>query len=261
MSPIKEPHFFSPNYPPRKTINIIKNEQDYLSLFHDIKNETVIGEASTNYLWDPKTPNLIFSKVPDAKIIVILRDPVERAYSHYLMHYHDQVVKQSFYEIIKKIINDEVPPIVSEILNGSLYFEQIKRYYDVFGRNNIKIIIFEEFIINTKQIMEEILSFLNLKNSLNNFFPEVHNPYGIIKSRAANKIRQSKIVHSLAKIIFSKSQREFLNEKLIFTKKTKPLIDEDSRSKLIEYYYQDVQLLEAFLQRKLPWQNFTNYRN
>jgi len=104
--------------------------------------------------------------------------------------------------------------------------------------------------------MDEILKFLNLKNSLIEFSPEVHNPFAESKNIVARKIRRSNIARTLSYKLFSKSQKNFLKEKLIFTKKDKPKMDKESRTKLIEYYSKDVKILETVLERKLPWPNF-----
>ena len=78
MSPVKEPGFFIPND--------FRNfsEKTYLELFENVKDEIAIGEATAGYLGNEKTPFLIKEKVPNAKIIITLRDPVNRIFSHYL---------------------------------------------------------------------------------------------------------------------------------------------------------------------------------
>jgi len=101
MSPVKEPAHFNPNtnYTRFSTIPI-RDKKKYLELFKDVKDETAIGEASPTYLADPQTPYLIHEVVPDARIIIILRDPVERAFSEYLLMYAIGVLKCSFSELI-----------------------------------------------------------------------------------------------------------------------------------------------------------------
>jgi hypothetical protein len=94
MSQIKEPSFFAfegtkPAIPgPWKrwaAHNFITDIQAYRSLFQGVSDEVAIGEASTIYLVHPTAPQRIRHYVPDAKLIAILRDPAERAYSNYRM--------------------------------------------------------------------------------------------------------------------------------------------------------------------------------
>jgi len=86
MSPLKEPNYFSPNSPTRPS----HDKKRYAGLFGGVTDEIAIGEASPSYLWDPDSPKLIHDAIPKARIIISLRDPVQRAYSQYLMRTRPQ---------------------------------------------------------------------------------------------------------------------------------------------------------------------------
>jgi len=258
MSKVKEPNFFSVKTVGEKhPVKPIRDKKKYLHLFAEGKNFKYIGEASPTYLDDPEAALLIHQVSPKSKIIICLREPVERAYSQYLMLQGLGRSNLNFREQLQKelIKNPEIN-LPNLRLQAGFYSKWITIYLNIFEKNQVKILIFEEFIQNPKQTIEEILCFLNLNNTLADFSPEVHNPYGVIKGPIARKIRQSKIVHTISNKIFSKPQKDFLKEKLIFSEKSKPLIDEESRDKLIEYYCEDVHILETILKRKLPWSNF-----
>src|SRR5919108_5774969 len=80
MAPMKEPHFFSQIRPDPKLEAFfphVDNEAKYLALFAAAGDEKVRGEASTSYLWHPDVADAIRSKRPDAKIVAMLRDPLE----------------------------------------------------------------------------------------------------------------------------------------------------------------------------------------
>jgi hypothetical protein len=96
MSPIKEPHYFAPNAVSTAYTTVIHDKDEYLKLFRGIKDEKAIGEASPSYLWDQESADKIHYVVPDARIIMILRNPVERAFSHYLMNVSVGTEKLSF---------------------------------------------------------------------------------------------------------------------------------------------------------------------
>src|SRR5579871_3433321 len=81
---IKEPHFFSQvvpisHYEPIFLPSVL-NEADYLRLYRDACGFSAIGDASVSYLWDPEAPQRIHARMPQARILIVLRDPVERAY-------------------------------------------------------------------------------------------------------------------------------------------------------------------------------------
>lgn len=259
MSQIKEPNYFSSKTVGGKhPVKPIRDKKKYLNLFENEKNSKYIGEATTTYLDDPEAPFLIHKKNPKSKIIISLRDPVERAYSHYLMYKKNGSTNLDFRDQLNKEF-EKNPDINSRHLRLQVgfYSKWVKVYLETFGKNQVKILIFEEFISKPKDTIDKILKFLHLKDTFNDFTPEVHNPYGEIKGPLARRIRSSKITHSLSSKLLSKTTREFLLRKLIFTKKPKPAIDEELRTKLIKYYCEDVKKLENLLGRKFPWKNFS----
>ena len=256
MSPYKEPTYFSPNYPRNVGLKVIQEKEEYLELFLNAKDAIVAGEASTSYLWDPETPQLIHEIVPHARIISILRDPVERAYSHYLMHVRNGLEKLSFHEAIEKNIQEHDPRSSSRYLEAGLYHLQIKRYVDIFSHNQVKILIFEEFIQNPKSALEEVLKFIGINFELKDFEGEVHNPFAIARGPVIQYIFGNIITRKIAKKLISPSRREFLREKILFKKLPKPRMNQEDKETLIKFYRDDVEKLQTLLGRKLPWPNF-----
>jgi len=101
MSPVKEPNFFALeggelNYPqgtvdPRYLAQCITTKEEYNQQFEGVSNEIAVGEASPIYLYHPQAPVRIKNCLPNVKIIVILRNPIERAYSNFLHHIREGV--------------------------------------------------------------------------------------------------------------------------------------------------------------------------
>ena len=86
MSPMKEPHYFSRIQPsPERAAFFphVTDEDEYMALFDGVTEERLVGEASTSYLWDASAAERIQSVAPEASILIMLRNPVERAYSQY----------------------------------------------------------------------------------------------------------------------------------------------------------------------------------
>jgi len=217
---MKEPNYFCEVVKKRwkEKNQVIENEKAYLNLFKPVKNELIIGDASPSYLRDPVAPYLINKKIPHAKILISLRNPVERILSGYLMQKKWKMTELSFYDYIidgmDKIQKGELfPP-----LTAGLYFDDVRRYLNIFDSDQVKIIIFEEWTKALKKNILDILEFLGLKD-----------------------------YYKIDYLIYNK-----------YPGKEKPKLEHEGYKKLIEFYFEDVKLLQKLLKRKLPWIEFMN---
>ena len=77
MSKVKEPYYFSPHYIQLYPGETVTDKEEYLRLFENTSRDNAVGEASPSYLWDLDSPKLIHQAVPTARIIILLRDPIE----------------------------------------------------------------------------------------------------------------------------------------------------------------------------------------
>ena len=250
MSPIKETYFFSPNV----NMNLIlskpvKDQKDYQKLFHNVKTEKAIGEATPSYLWDPDSAKLIHEKIPKARIIIMLRNPIDRAFSHYLWLVSLGKENLSFSEAIKKSLSAK-PDFSGRIIDGGMYSNQIQRYLDEFDQKQIKIIIFEEFLKNPKLIVEDILNFLDIDSNPPEIFKAFNSyvePRGkLAKSMIQNKFLQ-KLGTSLPQTIASQAT------KILDKKAVKPKMSESNMKILKNIYSEDVKNLKSILNKDFLW--------
>jgi len=257
MSPVKEPNYFSINSNPGKHITKIRSEKKYLNLYKKVKGEKIIGEASTTYLADPDAPILIHQKVPNAQILISLRNPIDRIFSNYLMRFRNGRVDSSFHmELTKTLENFNYN--LDTALNRGLYFESVKRYLDIFGPKQVKIIIFEEFIKRSKKTLEEILKFLNLNYELKDFEKTKHNPYTIARGPVEKYLlkNRGKHIFYLVSHVIPPTSRTIFKKKLLVKEQPKPKMDEVDRKILTNFYLKNVEKLQTLLGRSLPWPDF-----
>ena len=256
MSPVKEPKYFSKF----KTAGFRKkkrySEEEYLDLFNGAKDEKFLGEATPGYLIDPDSPFLIHDTVPNAKILITLRDPVERLFSGYLMHLRLGNFKKSFREEV-----EDTKKSRPRFLGQGLYYNNVKRYLNTFGSNHVKILIFEEWIKDPKNVVLEILQFLGINYNLEQLNEEARNTFSVSRGSAATSIMRSSKIIEFAHKFLSSSTRSNLKEKFLTNKSEKPKMEKEDRNFLIEYYKDDVKKLEDLLGRKLPWKNFTSIKD
>ena len=249
----KEPSFFCKI----KYESAIQNKNEYLKLYEKVTDEKIIGDASVMYLSEPGASRQIFQTVPNAKILISLRNPVERAYSQYLMHLTKKQLTTSFHEQLLKELNqsfDHRGPHIQ--LECGLYSEDVKRFLNTFEKNNVKIIIFEEFIKNIEDTVEEILKFLDQYSKITNFNNKVHNKFSPARGTISERILTSKSLFKISKRIMSKSTRKSLIDKFLIGERVKPKMDAEDRDALIKYYKSDVIILKKILGRELPWPDF-----
>ncbi len=185
----KEPHFFGSDlYSPW----YIRDINAYLSLFKDVKNKKRIGEASVWYLYSKSAAYEIKEFNPDAQIIIMLRNPVDMMYS-----LHAQRVYNGNEDILdfEEALNAEedrkkglrMPPhpgltCAMFYRDAARFTEQVKRYLDVFGRNKVHIIIYDDFKNNTAIVYKETLHFLGVDEDFTPDF-KVINPNKVVRSR------------------------------------------------------------------------------
>jgi hypothetical protein len=116
---------------------IVTDWDDYSRLFVNATCETALGEASVCYLWSPTAPERIAASVPDARIIVMLRDPSERAFSEYSQCLGGGAIRCTFREYIRRYLQHGSKQFCVHypFLEFGLYAEHLARYLELFRRN------------------------------------------------------------------------------------------------------------------------------
>jgi len=262
MSTIKEPNYFSVKVHPGDVEQVIRDKKQYLSLFDIDKDDKIIGEASPEYLADSEAPKLIHQVSPNAKIIIILRDPVERAYSHYFTFVRQGRIKNSFHDELQLALKNKKNGIKSNfgLLESGLYSEQVKRYLEIFGPENVKILIFDEFIKNQKLTLQEVLDFLGINHSFDDFKVDQYNKFGMARSPLAQKILRNRKMKYMLEKILPQSIRKFGRDKILLKQENKPKMNEEDRTSLVNFYKADVEKLQNIIGQRLPWKNFYKMR-
>lgn len=160
---VKELHFFDNEENYSKGISWYEKE-----FFSEVKGEKVIGDITPIYMYLDYIPQRIYNALGEnIKFIFMLRNPIDRAYSHYWMSYRRGYEKESFEKAIElekdRIRIGNFEKINFSYVERGFYSNQIKRYIKYFPKKNMKFIIFEDFIKNIPQIMKEIFSFLEIE--------------------------------------------------------------------------------------------------
>ena len=178
----KEPGFFSRNE------NYAKGMDWYRQLYTEAAPDQLCGEASTCYtrqLEFPSTAARIAKHIPDAKLIYLVRHPVERAYSHYVHLMAQRWTTECRAPLPLSSALQEYPTIV----DTSKYSSQLERYLTYFSRKNLMVIVLDDLAANPEASVAAAHSFLGLREFWDPTGGHLHmNPSGLmVAHRAATK--------------------------------------------------------------------------
>jgi sulfotransferase family protein len=146
---------------------VVTNLNDYLALFKDVTTQTAIGEASVYYLYLPNAASQIKKHLPHATMFALLRNPVDRAYSAYLHVVGQARERRSFADALA-----EEPERIRRKWNSiwhfkamGYYYQQVKRFYDTFGRQQVHIFLHEDFREDPLTFVQNIFGLLGIDKS------------------------------------------------------------------------------------------------
>ena len=182
-------------FPTKLNMSITENKQ---------KTKCLTGEATPRYLHYPHAPKRVFELLPNIKLIVLLRNPIDRAYSHYQMEVSSGNEKLTFEEaiekeeertkdIMKKMQSDKnfysVDFYRKSYLTRGIYLEQLQRWFKFFPRDKFLILKSEDLYSNPSEIYQESLNFLGLpKYELTSFKAHRMRKYSSISKETREKL-------------------------------------------------------------------------
>jgi hypothetical protein len=251
---VKEPQFFADsNFFHGKSFS----QNEYLDLYNKASQGTVVGDCSTSYFICKNAPKRIFNINRKCKIIVILRDPIARSYSDYLMLKRKNLVRESFVSAIRKELERikfgifELPYLVKT----SLYHENISEYARVFDLKNILILFTEELNKNSSRVLSLICEFLKLdKNKLNGKNPGIkRNEYIEPRFRYIDPLKNHNYIsEKLIGRLSSKRYSIILNlaKNILYKAVDKPEMPHEAYDILIPIYSREIERLKSLIGEK-----------
>lgn len=260
MSHMKETNYFAYNgkYKSQTIWNTELNPNDfrirsieaYRNLYKDVFKEKAIGDVSPMYLISSIAPINIKKFIPNGILIAILRNPVDKAYSVYLMRVRNRRETRSFKEVVEN-------PLEEQIVRSGFYHLQLKRYFDLFDSAQINIYIFEDFKANTENVTQDIYKLLKVDTA---FVPDINIKYNI-----GGLPKRPKIYSLIGGRRYMNLQRIFPIVSRLFTEPVRkmrveiakrylvesPRLPVEIRKQLIDVYEDDILKLQDLLKRDL----------
>jgi hypothetical protein len=260
VSPVKEPNFFAVENevldyggPNENSLAWVTDLGDYRRLFRSSSGQKALGEASPLYLYSSKAADRIHAFIPRARLIAILRNPVERAYSAFTyLRERGSEEKASFVDALRaedRRVRENWSHIWHYRRMG-LYHEQLRRYYDRFSQDQICVVLYEDLCTEPHRILSQIYRHIGVDDS---FMPDNslrHNVSGVPRipglgilmkpNPVARRLRELAVqnAHSLVTRV---KQQTF----------AKPRMPAEAGWMLHDAYEDDVQLLGTLVGRDL----------
>lgn len=263
MSKMKEPGFFdfegkTPDFrgPGDQELysSVVNNIDDYLKLFEDVSQETAIGEATVYYLYSLMAPQRIQHHIPHVKLIAILRNPVDRAYSAYMHAVRDGRETLSFAKALEQEesrISDNWE-YIWHYQNMGFYSNQLKQYFQYFEREKFRIHLYDDLNDNPTYVLKDIFQFLNVDDSfMPKFFTRI-NISGVRKSKTIDALlNDNNSIKQFLKPFLPAGFRKSIANHLRTQNFSKPPYPSEVKKKLINVFREDVLELQDMLDRDL----------
>lgn len=248
MSPIKEPMYFRYGYSNEPLIRgeerfqkgTIYKREAYEELFKGVRKEKAIGESSTTYLANPECAKRIYDYNPGMKIIVILRNPIDRAFSNYRMYVDWGLENKPF----SRVVSDELSgkkvnqPQGRKYLELGKYYESIREYLNVFGEDQVKVFLYEDFK-EPRKLYKQVFNFLEVEPA---FDPSMDQRLNISNKKSYNpyvRLLQTKVIYKL-------KLNKYFNLSILM-----PHLDASTKGVLQQYYEQEILKLQPLIGRDI----------
>jgi hypothetical protein len=250
MPDVKEPQFFAEDICGEQ--RVATTIAEYLSYFADASTKA-IGEASTCYLASSRAPYSIKDFCPEARIIVMLRNPIDVMYALHservfdgMEHIRDFAVAQESKETRRWrsgcFKGQEVVRLsYREITRFS---QQVAKFFEVFGRSNVHIVLYEDFSGNTALAYRDVLAFLGVRPDAECSFDVVHANRKIRSTTVQDLLRKPpESVHSLVRAVLPGTVRRSLGKYLSHQNikfQPRPALDPVLKKRLVAEYKSEV---------------------
>jgi len=253
MSPVKEPKFFAyeggwPDYAgprrlrrrPSRRVGVYTTIAVYEKLFAQVSNEVAVGEASPVYLYHPDAAERIHRYMAAAKLIGLLGCNEPAPSFEYALQEEEARIRHNW------------RPGYYYRQYG-FYCVQLKRYLKLFDRSQIRVYLYEDFVRNSVQLLQDVFHFLGVDST---FVPDVSTRYStsaLPRSRRLHALltRPSSFQRVVRKFLPRRTAKLLLDRLASLNLRPRPPLPPDLRRRLIEGYREDVLELQDLLQRDL----------
>lgn len=259
----KEPNYFNTDL--HAPVWPCPTFEQYLALFAPATNQKRIGEASVWYLYSSIAAQAIRQFNPSARIIIMLRNPVDMIYSLHseLLYGLDesiadfrQALEAEEERKLKRIKPTGTLPVECLFYREiGRYSKQVQRYYEIFGRARVHVIIFDDLKEDPVTVYQKVLDFLDVSKDFQPVF-NIVNPNKMMRSLALHRLLffSPQYVRRIVRIFLPEIVRwktRMLLKRLNVKREKRAPMDSDLRKMLQSEFADDIKALSALVERDL----------
>jgi len=250
---VKEPYYFVEATFPRYTQHRF-DKKSYLRLYEDATSKQIKGDFSPGYFTSSKAAGRIFRNNPDPKIIIILREPVSRAFSDYLMFKRKGRITYSFIDAIKMEMDRLKSGKVEDpfFIYTGCYGTHVQRFMDYFPRDNLLVLFMEDLIDQPMILHANICDFLHIDPTMLKKYSRhtKSNQYAETRSVFLSSLLYAKPLNTLLSKVtpnsFKQSYRD-LRQTIIYRSAEKPEMPSEAWLLLLPIFQKEIKKLEALI--------------
>jgi len=268
---LKEPRYFSTIHlklpqtgPSDDTVDkkLIKSFEQYKDLYKNIENK-MVGDASSEYLYHhTNSAKEIHKALGDIPIIVILRNPVERAFSAYNNLVRDDRESLDFEQAVEaeEVRKKQNWDMMWAYKSVGLYSEQVKTFKSIFS--NVKVLIFDEFAKDPSNILKDVFEFLKVNPNFEVDTSTRYSHSGKPKNKLLSKLssRQNKFFYGIRVLALKTIPRKYI-EKVASKTLEKSIIPEKTKKSLELFFKDDIEKLESVINKDLTLWKSSNRKD
>lgn len=237
----------------------VTDRKAYFDLFKDAQAGQAIGEASPMYLYGKKAVHRIREELPDVKIIVVLRDPVDRLFSRF---YHlVREGREPSPEFADALQKGNIWWKKNDLVQEGFYYTHLKKWYDNFPAEQIKVMLYDDLRKDPQAFVSEVYNFIGVNAEFNPDLDVEYNQSGRIKNKFKDRlIGQNGIIKRSVNAVFPQLVQWMKSNKKIRARYIemqasnleKPKLEKALRLQMInEIYKYEIENLQALIGRDL----------
>lgn len=261
MTQRKEPSFFVSEDPDfmrqggdESVLRNVRSREEYEGMFSSATREIARGESSPCYLYSEIAAKKIHELIPEAKIIAILRNPTERAYSQYIFNLQRgwEDPKLSFSQVLdleeERVKGHSVWAF--HYVRRGMYAAQIQRFLEVFGKDQVLPIIYDDFVAKPAEVLSRVHHFVGVEPMPLELANERHNVTVLPQSRRLDAfLKSAGPIKSFARGILPSSLRQKIYKTLKTLNSAKtPEMSPADRERLVRTFAPDIERLSEFVE-------------